>query len=304
MGTSTATTTHRSQTTDVYPGIGMEVVAGELSRRGRLTLGLLARLPAGSRERLLFNESAAGAVAQKTLQRVLGGPAPVRIQFTEGLLRGLVFECLTSEKYFVLGQSFEQESQRAVAALVRPGDTVFDVGAHAGFWSFVFAALAAPDGRVFSFEPSPQNFPRLRRNAELNPRVRLTAVNAGASDVEGPARLTIRGSCSQVVRGDAGPAVATAEVRLLTLDDFVFRDGHPLPAFLKIDVEGHAARVLAGARRLLADRRPSLLIELHDPAEVAGVREMLERYGYSLKTVDRRGAFPYNVVADSPLQRR
>lgn len=304
MGTSTASTAVRPQTTDVYPGIGMEVVAGELPRSGRLALGLLARLPAASREWLLFNESAAGAVAQKTLQRVLGGPLPVRIQFTDRLLRGLVFECLTSEKYFVLGQSFEQESQRAVAAVLSPGDVVYDVGAHVGFWSFVFAALCVPDGRVFAFEPSPQNFPRLRRNIELNPTLRVTPLNAGASDTESRARLSIRGSCSRVVEDHADPATATAEVRLVRLDDFAFRDGHPLPAFLKIDVEGHAARVLTGARRVLAERRPPLLIELHDPAEVAGVRAILDQYGYRVETLDRRGAFPYNVAAGSPWQRR
>ena len=50
---------------------------------------------------------------------------------------------------------------------IQPGDTVIDIGAHVGFFS-VFAARKAKRGRVYSFEPAPQNFALLQKNVALN----------------------------------------------------------------------------------------------------------------------------------------
>ena len=56
-------------------------------------------------------------------------------------------------------------------------------------------------------------------------------------------------------------------------------------AILKIDVEGGAGAVLAGAQTLLALHRTTIYIELHGPEEQKAVRELLAKSGYQAQTL-------------------
>jgi hypothetical protein len=70
----------------------------------------------------------------------------------------------------------------------------------------------------------------------------------------------------------------------VSLDDFL-GDGWPPPQFVKVDVEGGAAQVLAGAIRLLQDIRPEMYVELHGPEEQAGLRNLVQKHDYVLQTL-------------------
>jgi FkbM family methyltransferase len=278
------------------PGLGLAVLDPPFHRRARAVARLFAALPPAVREALLYNDTRLCMPAQKALQRLLGGRRPLTVRFTAGRLAGRTFACLYSEKYFLMGAHYEAGLQRRLAALVRRGDVVYAVGAHAGDWAMLLADAAAPDGRVFAFEPSPFAFARLLRNLRANGTA-VTPVNAGASDTAGEGFLAERGSESRVV--DVAVANGRASrIRLVRLDDFVGRDGRPAPTFLKIDVEGHAGRCLGGADAVLAERRTRLLVEVHDPAEVAAVHERLERHGYAVAPLARTSRFPRHVTAE------
>src|SRR5262249_29143253 len=145
----------------------------------------------------------------------------------------------------------------------------------------------------YAFEPSEHAFVRLRRNVLLNGHETVRLVNAGLSDSEGYGRLSDDGSRSHMVLNDT----AGVEIQLVTLDDFVYRDRNTPPDFVKIDVEGHGARCLAGARRVLGEAKPDLLMELHDADEATGALGILTEHGYRVQSVSGGRAFPYNVVA-------
>jgi hypothetical protein len=64
------------------------------------------------------------------------------------------------------------------------------------------------------------------------------------------------------------------------------------PDFLKIDVEGGEADVLEGAREVLRNKRPSMIIEVHGvPAEKACL-ERLATHNYSVAIIDRTTFLP------------
>ncbi len=277
------------------PGLGLAVLDPPFDLRARLVARLFAALPHPVREAVLYNDTALCMPVQKALQRLLGGRRAVAVRFTAGRLSGRTFACLTSEKYFLMGTRYEDALQRRLAGLLRPGDVVYDVGAHAGYWAMLFAEATAPGGSVFAFEPSPLAFARLVRNVRTN-GVAVTPINAGASDAEGAALLAERGSESRVVEIVAANGHAS-HVRLVRLDDFVRRDRHPAPTFLKIDVEGHAGRCLAGGEAILAEQRPRVLVEVHDPGELAAVHDRLVPLGYAVSPVERTTRFPRHLAA-------
>jgi FkbM family methyltransferase len=51
------------------------------------------------------------------------------------------------------------------------------------------------------------------------------------------------------------------EVQAVSLDEYT--SAFPAPDFLKCDVEGAEVEVFRGARRLLAEKRPGILCEMH-----------------------------------------
>src|SRR5690606_20788725 len=70
----------------------------------------------------------------------------------------------------------------AIRALVRPGDTVFDVGAHIGRFSLLVEQLVGDTGRIYAFEPVPTTYWSLRECLALNRSKRVTPEQAAICD--------------------------------------------------------------------------------------------------------------------------
>jgi FkbM family methyltransferase len=187
--------------------------------------------------------------------RVVPRERPVRI--LAGPLRGWRWIPASAPHGCWLG-TFERAEQDLVARVVRPGDVIYDLGAHAGFYTLLAAKLTGPTGRVVAFEPVPRNLGYLRRNLALNHCENVTVVAAAVADRSGTARfqegpLTTVGTLAQ----EGG-----YDVQVVALDDY---DG-PAPRVIKMDVEGAEAAVLRGARRVLREVRPIVLLSTHSTA--------------------------------------
>jgi FkbM family methyltransferase len=146
---------------------------------------------------------------------------------------------------------------------------VFDVGAHAGQFSKLFARLA-PQGRVFAFEPSVYARSILKPALAWNRLAHVEIVPMGLSDADGSLVLHTpikkRGGVGFGLAhlGDAQDArpSMTQTVNLTTLDGFFARSGAGRLDFIKADVEGWEAHVLRGGRETLAAQRPVLFLEV------------------------------------------
>jgi FkbM family methyltransferase len=231
---------------------------------------------------------------------------PVVVEVAAGLPRGCRLRVdLKTQKYYWLG-THELELQRALEREVRPGMTVYDAGAHLGFFTLALARLAGAGGRVYAFEPLPENARRLRENLELNPAAAgtVTMVEAAVADSAGRARFRWRGDSSQAGLAASGES-AEVEVECITLDEFAWSANARVPELIKLDVEGAEGRVLAGARRVLREARPVWLIEVHNPGAAQAVWEELRQANYALAALDRRRSFgnPAELVNEHVLAR-
>ena len=81
-------------------------------------------------------------------------------------------------------------------------------------------------------------------------------------------------------------------VKILTLDDFIFKDTHPSPHLIKIDVEGAELKVLEGARRTLMESRPILLLATHGTEVHDACCRLLASVNYRIFSLD--GSSPDN----------
>ena len=154
----------------------------------------------------------------------------------------------------------------------RSGETVVDVGCEFGD----FTALAARAGaRVISFDPNPVNLRHAQELLQANDlSAELRPVALGAQ------RGVIRMGFSTAARTmlQAGVSAESREVPVESLDSLAL----PRVDLLKIDVEGMEDQVLAGARAVLAEARPRLILEIHGKRASDAVRGLLGHAGYSM----------------------
>ena len=65
--------------------------------------------------------------------------------------------------------AYEPLVTRCLMALLRPGDTFVDVGAHIGFFSLIASSQVGPTGQVYAFEANYDRFKELQSNAAAYP---------------------------------------------------------------------------------------------------------------------------------------
>jgi FkbM family methyltransferase len=219
--------------------------------------------------------------------------------------RGVEVElpCTSDLASEALKGDFEVAHRRALHCLIDPGQCAIDVGANVGLMTCAMASSVGPHGKVIAVEPLPSCLRFLQRNIERNSFAsRIESVPACASDSEGPIDVCVipgreeYSSVSAIVHEAAAGQVTHVRVSGVTIDGIVRRLGCS-PSLIKVDTEGHEARVLEGAKRTLADHRPVLSLEL--------VPRLLAAHGSSFEAVDghlRSAGLGLLTMDGTPLQ--
>ena len=191
-------------------------------------------------------------------------------------------------------ETVEFAAYRAFAALLCPGDIVYDVGAHIGTYTLMALKGIGAGGRVIAYEPFAFTRRYLAQHLEWNgnaSRVMTRPVCCGA--VPGQRTFYFAPDRAEGMNGLV-PVEGFSEqmVEVTTLDREVMEIGLP-PSVIKIDVEGAEWDVLRGAEAILRDHRPRLALSLH-PAALAkqgasavDVLGWLEALGYDNEIVAR-----------------
>lgn len=224
------------------------------------------------------------------------------VQISGGNLRGWKVQInLKTEKSRWLG-TYEPELQAAIRQLVTARQVIYDVGANIGYVSLLLAQQTGPQGRVFAFEPLPANLERIRQNLALNKLKNVEVIPAAVTDHSGESAFFVHASVGMgKAAGSAGRSdqAYQQEIRVatLSLDEFVYTQGNPAPAVVKMDIEGGEVLALPGMRRLLAEVHPLMLLELHGPECEQTAWEMLHGAGYTLRPM-RPGASPLRSAAE------
>ncbi len=180
--------------------------------------------------------------------------------------------------------SYERPEVGAFLARVAPGMTIWDIGAHAGYFTLASARRVGRGGRVVAIEPLPGNFSFLQRNVEANGLANVTTVNAAVCDRHGGQAGFDDAHSSYGGRLSADGRIVVNTVSI----DGALGDGLPQPDVVKMDVEGAEGSALAGAAGLLAARRTQWMIALHGHAAADAVFGALAAHGYRTVSLDGR----------------
>lgn len=191
-------------------------------------------------------------------------------------------------------QNHHPELERLFAPMIAKDAVIADVGAHAGQFAKIFARLA-PQGKIYAFEPSSYALSVLPHALGWNGMRHVEIEPYGLSDAPGSFTMStpLKRGRAEVGFGlahlgtDSDPRpmrVETIEVR--TLDAFVDAKKLTRLDFLKADVEGWEARMLAGGQGALARFKPTLFLEVVESSLVranstaADIFTLLSAIGY------------------------
>jgi len=179
--------------------------------------------------------------------------------------------------------TYEPEQTALFCRLIAPGQTVFDVGAAAGYYTLLSAQLLGTGGRVVACEPEPKNFRFLRQHVAGNRLQNVTLLPRAVGAESGSARFGGGTGTGTGRLTGAGQLIVAVE----RLDDLA-TEQKCSPDFIKIDVEGAELDVLRGGEATIRRSRPTIFLSTHEgdrPGVHAACCELLATWGYDLQPI-------------------
>jgi FkbM family methyltransferase len=178
------------------------------------------------------------------------------------------------------------------------GMRVIDIGAHVGLLSVVMGQKVKPNGKVYSFEPTPSTFKLLKKTIAIN----------GLSDIVKPNKMAVADKKGETFfyitdieahnsnslsdnKRDYGNE-HKIDVDLVSVDEYTQSESITKVDFIKIDAEGAEYSVLKGCAATIRRDKPKMILALH-PASIIN-------FGNSLGEIwDYLQSFGYTVIYKS-----
>jgi FkbM family methyltransferase len=200
---------------------------------------------------------------------------------------------------------FEPSEQEIMRRVVRPGDVIFDIGAHMGLHTALLSVLTGHTGAVHAFEVNPLRRPSLRET--IRHLTNATLHETGLADRTDRTTLYIpvdqtMASLANWTKGRVGKVTEVA-ADVQTLDSVISSGRVPLADFVKCDVEGAEMAVFKGGATLF-DREEAPIVLYEADARSA------EAFGLDIAAATRvlrgfaRAAYSFLWVRENAVVQR
>lgn len=135
--------------------------------------------------------------------------------------------------------------------IVKRGMNVVDIGANIGYYTLLAAEFTGDQGKVFAFEPEPENYSLLLKNIHINGYRNIIALQKAVSNKTEKKKLIISNK-------DFGghsfwnpdKARESIMVNVISLDDFFKKQRIPID-IIKMDIEGAEMLGLLGMKKII-----------------------------------------------------
>lgn len=194
---------------------------------------------------------------------------------------------------------WEKYETELLSSSVKRGDVILDIGANFGYFSIMAAKLVGNEGKVYAFEPEPDNYQLLIKNIKLNGYTNIIPIQKAVSNRNGKLKLYLDkinwGGSSFSEDNILPQKEGFIEVETTNLDDFFQNEvKDSRVSFIKLDVEGAEGLVLEGADKILQNNDLKILMEFWpyglrnlgtDPYKLL---KNLHEYGLKIQLIDEK----------------
>jgi FkbM family methyltransferase len=241
----------------------------------------------------ISNQSYLGKLVRAPLRLI---PKSAVFPILQGPLRGKKWVVGSSAHGCWLG-SYEFEKQRAFQLAIKRGDVVYDVGANVGFYTLLSSVLTGDQGRVYAFEPVPDNLRELRNHLAINHVSNCIVIEAAVAAEDGAA------SFERALERTEGRLSAYGDivVRTVALDSLLMRGSISPPSLMKIDIEGAEVECLRGAEQTIRSSHPTIFLATHGSDLNVECLKILAGWGYGFRPLDARATAEAREFIAEPL---
>lgn len=253
------------------------------------SLTQVLRSSAATAGRLYPLKSGCGSLASSPLaRRLVGSDQPVLTARLRNGARIQVRNDFVGRAAFLFGD-LDPKVTSVLAAVLRPGDCLLDVGANVGVVSLAAATAVGPTGAVHAFEPQLDLVDMIRESAAANGFGQVHVHPVGLSDADAELSLTMPtdnlGAGTLIQERYAGaPGTVTTMVTVRQASEYL--SGLDLPPIraMKVDIEGHEETFLRGGANFFATNTPEMIVfeEQSQPVLDAPVVRLLVGLGYEI----------------------
>jgi FkbM family methyltransferase len=159
---------------------------------------------------------------------------------------------------------YELEDSEMLYRLVKNNDIIFDIGANIGWYS-IHLSKKLIGTKIYSFEPIPETFSKLKKNVELNSINNINLVNLPLSNeiqnlifYYSPSATGASSSVNISEENDIKKLECTTD----TIDNFVTNNKIVKIDFIKCDVEGSELFVFQGGIESIKKYSPVIFTEM------------------------------------------
>ena len=199
----------------------------------------------------------------------------------------------------------DRTERRLLRKVLFPGAVVVDAGANIGIYSRFLCRCVGPNGIVHSFEPSPENFQRLRAATRKLSNVHLSQVALGGHSGNSELYLSDKLNVDHRAYVANGNSRRTIPIEMVALDDY-FKPSQRVD-LIKLDIQGYELHALQGAKRVLQENPDiNLLLEFWPYGlKQAGTNWIdliaaLKEKGMVMRHVSSKGLIPFQ--SDSAIE--
>lgn len=164
---------------------------------------------------------------------------------------------------------------------VNSDGVALDIGANHGIYS---VKLAEKFGRVFAFEPHPENI-KVLTELKTDPSCKFEIVTKAISDLSGTIAMFVNGSNpgGHTINAHVGQKTTWGHggdiipIEAVSLDDFC---ANLSVDFIKMDIESAEEYVWGGAVETLKKNKIDIILETHQTVDTERLRIFFEDLGY------------------------
>ncbi|MBZ5558467.1 MAG: FkbM family methyltransferase [Acidobacteriia bacterium] len=216
------------------------------------------------------------------------------------------------DRRLIRGEEYDRFVVNVVTGALSEGGHFIDIGANIGYVSLVAAKCLGTRGTVFSFEPSPREYARLRQHCVANSTRNVVVVNKGIGAVTERTVLRIAdiGNHGMNSRHSIRSAMKACLAEFIPITDAL-----PLPDLaqarcVKIDVEGDEMNVLRSFEPVMETLRFAVFVVEITPSylrlaghSAADVYNFFSAYEFQpLRPASVRSATQYDEVFAHPAR--
>ena len=200
----------------------------------------------------------------------------ITIKIRKGPLKGKKWIISTSTRE-IKGKYVERDAN-VIMELVAKGDTVYDIGAHTGYFSVMSSNIVGKEGKVFAFEPVLMNLKFLKKHIKINKCDNIEVFSTCISNTVGEEYFDDTEGSGTGHLSKKGKL----KVKVNTLDNLLKTEKISPPNFIKCNAEGAEYLILLGSKDIIQKYKPKFLITFHSDELKNNCIKILEQSKYKI----------------------